>query len=127
MLCEKGRILKILYGLDTIFWLHIIKIEINFKLMAKNNFGKKITIDGLAKMIKEGFDKTATVEQLNGVEGRLGGVEDKISNIEKNVAILKKDVKEIKYKLTDVDNRTNKLEIRTDYIENILDVPVKKS
>ena len=86
--------------------------------MVKNNSGKKITIDGLAKMIKEGFDKTATIEQLDGVEERLG---DKISGIEKDIKALRQQVAGAIFR-----SEFDGLESRVEYLENILNLPAKK-
>lgn len=62
---------------------------------------KKTTIEDLARMVKRGFDETATKDQLEkvdkrltGVESRLIRVEEKIDNIEK--IILKQQGEHIK-------------------------------
>lgn len=51
--------------------------------MAKKN----VTIDGLAVMVKRGFDETAKkrdLEELKGdMNGRMGRLEEKLDNIEK--------------------------------------------
>lgn len=70
---------------------------------------KQITINQLAKMIKKGFDNTPTKGQFENLDKRLVEVE--------------KDVKDIKLKL----DKTDVIEKRVDYIENILDIPAKKS
>jgi cell division septum initiation protein DivIVA len=77
--------------------------------MAKKN----ITIDDLAKMIKEGFDKTATLEQLDNVE-------KDVAVIKRDITVLKNDVKEIKYDLKGTTKQADKLEVRVDYVENVL-------
>ena len=71
----------------------------------------KITIDDLAKMVKNGFygvdeklEKLATKEQVNSLDTRLGAVE--------------KDVKYIKENLDDV----GKLGKRVDYIEGAMNI-----
>ena len=65
--------------------------------MAKKN----ITIDELAAMVKKGFDKTASKEQLDKVE--------------KDLAIIKSQLAGVVYK-PDFD----KLEMRVEYLENVL-------
>lgn len=42
---------------------------------------KKITIDQLAKMINNGFEKTATKVQVEKIEDRLKKVEEKLEDI----------------------------------------------
>ena len=51
----------------------------------------KITIEHLAKMIKEGFDKTATKEQFEGLYKRVGGLEKRLGGIEKTLLHAKKN------------------------------------
>ena len=54
---------------------------------------KKITIEDLARMVKKGFDETATKLQLEKVEGRLENIEkiliqqqnEKIQNLERRM------------------------------------------
>jgi len=69
--------------------------------------GKKITIDALAKMIKEGFDKTASKEQFENLE---------------------KDIKAIRQQIAGAIFRSefDGLASRVEYLENILDLPAKK-
>lgn len=47
--------------------------------MAKRN----ITTDDLARMIKKGFDETATKTQVFALEKRMNNVENRLENIEK--------------------------------------------
>ena len=77
----------------------------------KNMTDKKITIEDLAVMVKNGFDKTSTKEQFDGLEKRVGNIE--------------KDVKSIKDTLESVVGRSDKLETRVDFIENTLALPKK--
>jgi len=80
----------------------------------------KITIEKLAKMIKDGFDKTATKEQFEGLE-------QDVSALKKDVNTLKGDVREIKYKLSEATSSTDKLETRVKYVENTLNLSAQKS
>lgn len=93
--------------------------------MAKKDSGKKITIDKLAKMIKKGFDKTATVEQVKGLEERIDGLESwakgRFDKVDKDLKIIKERLTNVVYK-----SDFEKLERRVKYLENILDVPAKK-
>lgn len=75
--------------------------------MAKNKLIKNITIDELAKMVKDGFDNAATKEQFEDV---------------------KRDLTFIKGQLADVVHQSefDKLEGRVEYLENMLNLPVKK-
>ncbi len=41
------------------------------------------SIDNLARMVKEGFDKTATKEDVSAVRDDIGRVEDRLDRIEK--------------------------------------------
>ena len=49
--------------------------------MEKNN-NKKITIEKLAEMINNGFEKTATKEQVQKIDDRLKNVEERLENVE---------------------------------------------
>lgn len=77
--------------------------------MAKNNSGKRITIDNLAVMVQKGFSEQS--ETLN----------KRFDKIEKDLTI-------IKGQLVDVVHRSDfdKLENRVEYLENILNLPAKK-
>ena len=44
--------------------------------------GKETTNDALARMVKEGFDQTATKEQFHTIEKRLGQVDTRLDRIE---------------------------------------------
>lgn len=74
------------------------------KCMTKKN----ITIEDLAKMVKEGFDKTATVEQVENLES---WVKVKFDRVEKDLTF-------IKGQLADVVHRSDfeKLEGRVAYL-----------
>ncbi len=82
---------------------------------------KGITIDQLAVMIKKGFDKTATVEhvsnEINGLSSEINGLkkwaEGRFDKIEKVI-------------LDDHKERIAKLETKVTYLENILNLNVKK-
>ena len=71
----------------------------------------KITIEQLAKMIKEGFDKTATKEQFEGLDKRVGGLEKRVGEVEKTLKAM--DEKLVVVSAT---------EKRVDYIENVLNI-----
>ena len=75
---------------------------------------KGITIDQLAVMIKKGFDKTASVEHVsNEVKGLKKWAEGKFDKIEKII-------------LDDHKERIAKLETKVLYLENILNLNIKK-
>ena len=80
---------------------------------------KNITIDDLAVMIQNGFDNTATKEQLENLENKVEKIDKRLVNVEK-------DVKEIKFDLRDISSRTDKLETDVRYIENTLNIPQTK-
>jgi len=67
----------------------------------------QITIEKLAQMIKEGFDKTATKDQLEYLDKRLGNVEKTLKVMDEKLATV------------------SSTEKRVDYIENILNIPVQ--
>ena len=50
---------------------------------------KKTTLEELARMIKAGFDQTATRDELKGVENRLT---ESIDKVEEDVKILRQDM-----------------------------------
>lgn len=77
--------------------------------MAKNNSGKKITTGGLAAMVQRGFSEQS--EMLN----------KRFDKIEKDLTTIKGQLVDIVYR-SDFDE----LENRVEYLENILNVPVKK-
>ena len=85
--------------------------------MAKKN----MTINGLAVMVKKGFDgvdksfeKTATVEHVsNEVKGLKKWAEGRFDKIEKVI-------------LDDHKERIAKLETKVTYLENILNLNIKK-
>lgn len=75
---------------------------------------KNITIDQLAVMIKKGFDKTASVEHVsNEISGLKKWAEGRFDKIEKVI-------------LDDHKERIAKLETKVTYLENILNLNVKK-
>ncbi len=82
--------------------------------MAKKN----ITIDDLAKMIKEGFDKTVTLVQF---ESQTEIFNKKFDKIEKDLTFIKGQLADVVHK-----SDFNKLESRVEYLENILNLPTKK-
>ena len=80
----------------------------------KNEKNKKVTLEGLARMVAEGFDKTATKEDLKGVENkiwsklaehdaRFGKLEYRVDEIYEIVVDREKDV-------LNLEVRVNKLE-----------------
>lgn len=75
---------------------------------------KGMTIDQLAVMIKKGFDKTASVEHVsNEIKGLKNWAEGKFDKIEKVI-------------LDDHKERISKLETKVTYLENILNLNVKR-
>lgn len=75
---------------------------------------KSITIDQLAVMIKKGFDKTATIEHVsNEINGLKKWTEGRFDKIEKVI-------------LDDHKERIVKLESKVTYLENILNLNIKK-
>ena len=74
---------------------------------------ENITIDKLAEMVNNGFEKTATKDQLEKIDLRLGKVENKLDKIKKSI-------------LDDHKDRIEKLESKVTYLENILNLPIKK-
>lgn len=88
--------------------------------MAKNKLVKNITIDELAMIINKGFDG-----QMDYLKKNFETVNENFAQVatKEELDKVKKDVKYIKENLDD----TGKLSGRVDYIENILDLPVKKS
>ena len=74
---------------------------------------KKITIDKLAQMVQKGFAEQS--EKFTGLDGRF-------DKIEKDLTIIKGQLVDVVHK-----SEFEKLESRVEYLENILDVPVKKS
>ncbi|MEK7663936.1 MAG: hypothetical protein AAB340_00590 [Patescibacteria group bacterium] len=75
---------------------------------------KNITIDQLAVMIQKGFDKTASVEHVsNEISGLKKWAEGRFDKIEKVI-------------LDDHKERIAKLESKVTYLENILNLNIKK-
>lgn len=69
---------------------------------------KQITINQLAKMIKKGFDNTATKEQVDNLEKdakvikeRLGGVEKRLENVEGRLEKVEENLGEVRTVLRD--------------------------
>lgn len=79
---------------------------------------KKITIDDLAKMIKNGFDNTITKAEFKNEAEK---VNNRFDKVEKDLTIIKGQLVGVVYK-----SEFEKLESRVEYLENILDAPVKK-
>lgn len=73
----------------------------------ENKKNKKITLESLARMVAEGFDKTATKEEVKSgfqeVNQRLGKVEYRVDEIYEIVVDREKDV-------LDLQVRVNKLQ-----------------
>ncbi|KKP32304.1 MAG: hypothetical protein A2312_00040 [Candidatus Staskawiczbacteria bacterium RIFOXYB2_FULL_32_9] len=74
----------------------------------KNKLIKKITINKLAVMMKNGFDNQTKI------------LVERFNKIDKDMSDVKKDIKDIKYTLDDTVKRTDKLEMRVDFVENVL-------
>lgn len=75
---------------------------------------KSITIDQLAVMVKKGFDKTASVEHVsNEISSLKKWAEGRFDKIEKVI-------------LDDHKERISKLETKVTYLENILNLNIKK-
>jgi|GEM_PF-5544324 len=53
---------------------------------------QKITIEGLAKMIKEGFDNTATKAQVQHLEKKVDGLENKVDKIDERLKVVEEKV-----------------------------------
>ena len=82
---------------------------------------KNITINQLAVMVKKGFDKTATIEQVDDrMDNLKNWAEKKFNTIEKRFDKIEKLI------LDDHKNRIAKLEMKVEYLENILNLPFKK-
>ena len=82
---------------------------------------KNITINQLAVMVKKGFDKTATIEQVDDrMDNLKNWAEKKFNTIEKRFDKIEKLI------LDDHKNRIEKLEMKVEYLENILNLPSKK-
>lgn len=81
---------------------------------------KNITINELAKMINMSFEKVATKEQVGNLEFKVDGLKIKVDRIEKDVSEIKVLVKD------DHRKRIEKLEMRVEYLENTLNLPIKK-
>ena len=81
---------------------------------------KKITIDDLAVMVKNGFDKTSTKEQVEKLEYRTNKVEVRLEKVEKKLDKIENLITDDHHK------RIEKLESRVDYLENMLALPAKK-
>jgi len=68
---------------------------------------KNITIDDLARMVKEGFDDTG--ERIGGVEERIGGVEERIGGVEERIGGVEKMVKDGFAKMNERFNKIEKI------------------
>ncbi len=78
---------------------------------------KKITIDQLAVMINNGFEKTATKDQLFDVEKKF---EKRFNDVDKRFDKIENILFE------DQNKKIEKLEMRIEYLENSLNLPSKK-
>jgi len=59
---------------------------------------KKITIEKLAEMINNGFEKTATKVQLHNLENKVDKIDERIKNVEEkleNIGDLRPRVKKL--------------------------------
>lgn len=77
--------------------------------MAKQN-GKKITMDGLARIINDGFN--GQVEYMKKEFLQLASKEE--------LKEVRKDVKEIKIRLTSVETKLDKVDDRLKHVETVL-------
>lgn len=76
---------------------------------------KKVTIEGLSRMIARGFssveNKMATKAQLEGVERRLTGVEGRLANVERKLDNVEKLIlKQHSEKINNLERRLVRLE-----------------
>jgi len=68
----------------------------------------KKEFEGLAKIIKEGFDQTATKAELEQMATKddLKRVEDRLDSIDSNIAKIQSDLEDIRQKLDNISLRT---------------------
>ncbi len=84
--------------------------------MAKNNSGKKITINKLAELINNGFEGMST--QMTELENRVNG---KFSGLEKDIKAVRQQIAGAIFR-----SEFDGLESRVEYLENMLNLPAKK-
>ena len=90
---------------------------------------KNITIDDLAIMINNGFEKTATKEQVEGLELRMDKIEGKMTNVEIRLDNIEDEVSEIrKHQIAHTIYRDEfeKLESKVRVLEKLL-LKIQKS
>lgn len=93
---------------------------------------KKITIDDLARMVKEGFDETARKDELAALRGDVDSLSGDVGSFQKwtmrRFDAIDTDLKTIKKHLTGVvyRNEFEKLETRVKDIEDLLAVATKR-
>ena len=80
--------------------------------MRKIETKNKMTIEGLAVMVKNGFDNTATKDELGALRG--------------DVEILKDDVKSLKSGLGRVESRLSRVESEVDALGDVTLTDIKK-
>jgi len=86
---------------------------------------KKITIEDLAKMIKKGFDNTATVDQVNNLKKRVdnleGWADKRFDNIDRELKIIRKKLENVVYR-----NEFEDLKSRVKELEDLFAIPSRK-
>lgn len=77
--------------------------------MEQNN-NEKITIEDLARMVKNGFDETAKKSDMEGLKLDVEGLKSNVEIIKSDLGDLKKEVTDISYKVNQIDKRLFSLE-----------------
>lgn len=87
---------------------------------------KHVTIEGLARMIKKGFDETATKTQVFGLEKQADKVEGRLDKIEYRLDKIEGRLENIeKILLKQHGDQIQNLERRVKYLEELFAVTAK--
>lgn len=81
---------------------------------------KKMTLEGLARIIERGFAKTATKTEFKQLEHRVGGIEERLMKIDEKLVKIDDDIRYLNSSFQFLDERMRLLEQTITEIKEVL-------